>query len=332
MGLTREPCEMQASESKGKGADMARVDLHVHSRYSEPPNHWLLQRLGASECYTDPEAIYRAAKARGMRFVTITDHNAIKGALMLREQHPEDVFTGVEVTASFPEDDCRVHILVYGLEECQFRQVDRLRGNLYALRDYLLDEELPHSVAHATFSVNARLTVSHLEKLLLLFDVFEGINGGRNRADNDLWMEVLRSLTPQRLERLRRKHRLPSQSDDPWIKGLTGGSDDHGGIFVGRTYTAAVARTPAEFLASLRRRGSVAGGRHNDFGSLAYTVGKVAYDHICQTHSGAAASLARDLAAAAFAEQPLSLPRRLRVRALGGLMRRLTSEIGRAHV
>ena len=38
---------------------MGKVDLHVHSKYSNHPSEWFLQRLGASESYTEPEAIYR---------------------------------------------------------------------------------------------------------------------------------------------------------------------------------------------------------------------------------------------------------------------------------
>ena len=51
---------------------MARADLHVHSRYSDHPTEWFLQRLGASESYTEPEAVYEQARAEGMDFVTIT--------------------------------------------------------------------------------------------------------------------------------------------------------------------------------------------------------------------------------------------------------------------
>ena len=50
---------------------MAQIDLHVHSKYSNHPSEWFLQRLGASESYTEPETIYKLARQRGMDFVTI---------------------------------------------------------------------------------------------------------------------------------------------------------------------------------------------------------------------------------------------------------------------
>lgn len=96
---------------------MRKADLHVHSRHSEHPSEWFLQRIGAAESYADPEAVYAKAVTQGMDFVTLTDHNCVAGALVLQQAHPEQVFTGVETTTYFPEDGCKVHLLIYGLDE-----------------------------------------------------------------------------------------------------------------------------------------------------------------------------------------------------------------------
>ena len=114
---------------------MARVDLHVHSKYSNHPTEWFLKRIGTSESYTEPEFIYSTAKAQGMDFVTITDHNSIEGALRLHEAHPQDTFLGVESTTYFPEDHCKVHLLIYDFTEWQFHEIQGLRKNIYELRD-----------------------------------------------------------------------------------------------------------------------------------------------------------------------------------------------------
>ncbi|HTU03872.1 MAG TPA: PHP domain-containing protein, partial [Candidatus Sulfotelmatobacter sp.] len=63
---------------------MRKADLHVHSRHSDHPSEWFLQRLGAAESYTDPETVYQAAIRQGMDFVTLTDHNCLAGALDLQ--------------------------------------------------------------------------------------------------------------------------------------------------------------------------------------------------------------------------------------------------------
>src|SRR6056297_783029 len=215
---------------------MALVDMHVHSKYSGHPSELFLKKLGASESYTEPEFVYKSLKKRGMDYVTITDHNKIGGALEIMKKHPEDTFLGVEATAYFPEDRCKIHVLIYNFTEAQFKEIDRIRVNIYELRDYIKENDLMYSVAHATYPVNNNLlTMDHLEKLILLFDVFEGVNGGRNYNNNHIWSEYLKNLTKEDTDRFYAKHQIEPMSDRLWKKGFTGGSDDHAGIFLGKS-------------------------------------------------------------------------------------------------
>jgi len=292
---------------------MARADLHVHSMYSEPPSNWLMQTARVRESYTHPGKVYQQAKERGMTFVTLTDHNRIDGSLLLKEQHPDDVFTGVEATARFPEDGCAIHVLIYGLTEEDFSEVQRLRSDVYQLRDFLKQKDLAHSVAHAAYAVNGRLSLEHLERLILLFDTFETINGGRGRADNVTWEQVLRNLTPCEIERLYRKYRIEPYSQTPWIKGFTGGSDDHAGLFVGRTFTIAQASSVDEFLQALKSKSTYADGRHNDYRSLAFSIGKVVLDHARSQSRKARRSLPGKVAQAVFENKPLPLETRVAI-------------------
>ena len=270
---------------------MTKADLHIHSKYSNHPSEWFLQRLGASESYTEPELIYQLAKERGMDFVTVTDHNRVEASLILKEKYPNECFTGVESTAYFPEDGCKVHVLIYGFDERQFEEIQYLRKNIYELRDYLVKNRLPHSVAHPTFSVNGKLSIVHLEKLLLLFDVFEGMNGGRDSNHNDTWMAVLSSLDPDRVDELWKRYRIEPSSDAPWVKGTTGGSDDHAGLFIGRTYTMSTARSIPEFLESIRDKRTRGLGRHNDYKSLAFMFYKIAFDFYRQKSTNTSLTL-----------------------------------------
>jgi len=274
---------------------MALVDLHVHSEHSEHPADWFLQRIGAAESYTDPFYVYQTAKERGMTFVTITDHNRISGSLLLKEKYPADVFTGVESTVYFPEDGCKVHILVYDLTQKQFDEIQAIRKDIYAFRDFVISEKLPYSVAHATYSVNKRLNITHVERLLLLFDVFEGVNGGRNFYNNSVWMRCITNLTSDQISDLYTKYHIEPVSADPWIKGITGGSDDHAGFFIGQTFTRGEANSPAEFLAQLKAKKTFAEGRHNDYKGLAFTIYKIAYDYSKQKSSGIANPLFKEI-------------------------------------
>ncbi|WP_319475551.1 glycosyltransferase [Marispirochaeta aestuarii] len=265
---------------------MAKVDLHVHSKYSDHPSEWFLQRLGTSESYTEPEYIYTTAKQRGMNLVTISDHNSIQGALELKKQHPEDCFVSVESTAYFPEDGCKIHILLFDITEEQFEHIEALRKDIYLLRDYIKEENIAYSVAHATYSVNGAVTADHLEKLILLFDVFETINGGRNERNNSEWSHFLSSLTREDTERLQQRHRIEPMSVTPWIKGFTAGSDDHAGIFIGKTWTSSEASTVEEFIHSIRTRKTAARGRHHNFHSMTFMIYKIAFDFLRIRHNG----------------------------------------------
>ncbi|MBD3163301.1 MAG: glycosyltransferase [Candidatus Eisenbacteria bacterium] len=295
---------------------MQRADLHVHSKYSEHPSEWFLQRLGAGESYTEPEEIYRIAKHRGMRFVTITDHNRIEGALQLRAAHPEDCFTGCEVTTYFPEDRCKIHLLVFGLSEEQFSRIESVRENVYHLRDLLQSEGLAHAVAHATSPINNKLTLEHFEKLVLLFDVFEVVNGGRSRPTNQILLRTLISLTPETIARLYEKHGIDPVSRDAWRKGLIGGSNDHAGLFIGRTFTEAESDTPAQFLEAIRTRKTWGTGRHNDHRSLVFSLYRVAYDFSRAKSMPLPKGVLGHLNGLLFDRSPLTLTDRIRLKTI----------------
>ena len=105
-------------------------------------------------------------------------------------------------------------LLVYGLDAEQSEGIAARRHSIYELRDFLVAENLVHAVAHATFSINGRVKLSHIERLLLLFDCFEGINGSRDQASNEALMQVLSSLTPARLAALSRTYGIAPTDEE----------------------------------------------------------------------------------------------------------------------
>lgn len=257
---------------------VSRADLHVHSKYSDRPTEWVLRRIGAPECYTEPEKVYEIAKRRGMQFVTLTDHNSICGALEIA--HLKDVFIGNEITTYFPEDGCKVHVLSWNISESQFDEIQRVRESIYELRDYLLAEQIPHSCAHPLYRINDRLTVEHFEKLLVLFNVFETMNGGRNQRGNSLVMAVLKSLTLEQLEEMANRHRIALRGEHPWIKGCTGGSDDHGGLFIAKGYTECPqSESYPQFLDDVMYGRSNSGGMDGTPLSLAHSLYSIGYQY-----------------------------------------------------
>ncbi len=85
----------------------SKADLHIHSKHSNRPSEWFLRKIGAPESFVEPRALYENCRARGMDFVTISDHNTIDGALAIADR--PNTFISCEITTYFPEDRCKVH-------------------------------------------------------------------------------------------------------------------------------------------------------------------------------------------------------------------------------
>ena len=230
---------------------MSLCDLHIHSRFSARSEEWLFRRFDFPDSYTDPRDLYRGLRERGMDFVTITDHDTIDGNLAIAEL--DHTFISEEVTTSFPHDQCKLHLLVWGISEAQHSEIAALRENIYDLQSYLQKAAICHSVAHPLYSINGKLEASHLERLILLFKHFEGINGLRDALLSVLARELLAGLTPQKVEELANRHDLQPTHAEPWKKVFTGGSDDHGGKFLASAYTETPqSRSAKEFLQHVR--------------------------------------------------------------------------------
>ena len=256
---------------------VARADLHVHSKHSNRPSEWILRQFGAPESFTESKEIYRLCRERGMSFVTISDHDTIDGALEIL--HLPGTFASCEVTVEFPEDGCEIHCLVTGIDEAQHREIQALRRNVYELRDYLVAHGIVHSVAHPLFRVNDRLTLAQVEKLLVLFNRFEALNGIHDRRANDLVRKIFGGLTPEVIEDLAERHRLSPTGAAPWRKFFTGGSDDHGGFYIATTYTETPAAATVEgYLAHLAAGDHQPGGETGSSLRLAQSLYGIAHE------------------------------------------------------
>ncbi len=270
---------MSTTDATSPTADFScRVDMHVHSRYSDRPSEWILRRLGAPECFTEPALVDERARAAGMNFVTISDHNEIRGAFELRERHPGRIFVGQEITTYFPENGCKIHVLAWDFTEAQHREIQDVRRDIVDLAAYLRAQGILHSVAHPFYQNNARLTLDQFEKLILLFKHFEGLNGSRDAILSTLAVDVLRALTPETIAHLADRHQIVPQFPEPHLKFFTGGSDDHSSVFIARAFTTAPAsRTPAEFLHHVREGRCTFGGRAGSPLTLSHSLYNIAY-------------------------------------------------------
>ncbi|MBK8230951.1 MAG: glycosyltransferase [Candidatus Eisenbacteria bacterium] len=262
------------------GAHWTRADLHVHSRHgargAEPS-----PLLGEAPCQTDPETVYRLAKRRGMDFVTITDRDRLDGALELVRSHPEDTFTGVEVTSRARNCRRRIRVLVYGLDQCQFREIERLRGDVVQLRNFLHREGLAHGTANPLDG--GAHGDEALRQAMVLFNVLESSSGTRSRVESEGMERLLGAMTRERFQRLAAEQgaedrEIAPVGAAPWRKGEIAGSDDRAGLFIGRSWTAARASTPSQFLESVRRRETRIGGHRHNYAARTLAVYRMVLD------------------------------------------------------
>lgn len=277
-----------------------RIDLHLHSRASNVTDYYTSNTLSIPESYSDPVATWQLLKRRGMDLVTLTDHNSIDGVLELLAAGLPDVFISAEMTASFPEDGCNIHVTVANITEAQFREIDRLRRNVYEMIAYVDGEiaaeahrpegnRIAYFMTHPLMSTQNRpygregsLRVEHIEKALLLCNCLEVRNGTRGPSVNRFTERLIASLTPGVMERLAEKHGLPPKGMRPWQKAIVGGSDDHSGINPGLTWTSFSHRgdrpVANDVIDAIRRRDTAVGGEHGGPVILAHAVVKLLYD------------------------------------------------------
>lgn len=250
-------CEPRSSaEQLAHELAVTRMDMHAHSAASNGPALAALGLIGCPESYSEPERVYDQAMARGMDLVTITDHDTIAGALALHERGFQRFVIGEEVTVFFPEDRCKLHVLVWGLSPAQHEEMHALglRGDVYAFAHWLAEQHLAHALAHPLYAQNGRLGVAHLEKCALLFKGFETLNGAHSGHHRVAVEAFLAALTPARVQALVERHGIRPLWPRIWDKGRTGGSDDHALLNVGRTWTQVRAPSgrklddPREFL------------------------------------------------------------------------------------
>ncbi len=322
---------------------IAKVDFHLHSHASNVTDYYAANAFSIPESYSQPRRLYEVLKERGMTLVTLTDHNSIDGVRELLDAGLPDVFTSSEITTTFPEDGCRIHVTVANVSEAQFAEVMQLRRNVYEMIAYLDAEiaafgagarsnRLAYFMTHPLMSTQNRpygrdgsLRLEHIEKMLLLCNTFEVQNGARTWALNDLTLRMVRSLDRPTLERLADRHVLAPKGPTPWNKAIVGGSDDHAGINPGRTWTEfsfVGDRPTANGLAECIHHGEVRpGGAHGGPITLAHALLKLVHDGNAireRTGSGSTLGLAgptRSLMGLVFASEGETTLDRLVLRA-----------------
>ncbi|WP_341581908.1 glycosyltransferase [Marinobacter metalliresistant] len=214
-----------------------RIDFHCHDHNSDVPDELWGRILRLPETWLKTKKLVKVLEQNGSSVFTVTNHNNARSCWELQEKGM-DVLVGCEFTCFFPEYDLFIHVLTYGFTREQETVLNQKRQNIYDFLRYAALYDIPVILPHPLYlySRNDHIDLCLFEKLAVMFWRFEVLNGQR-----DLWQSVLtlnwvRSLTPERMREYGRKHNLdPTEFgvDPDQPKVVTGGSDDHTGIFAG---------------------------------------------------------------------------------------------------
>jgi len=217
-----------------------RIDLHCHDRHSDQPDELWGRILRLPESWLEPRRLHKLLRKRGATAWTVTNHNNARSCWELAEQG-KDVLSAAEWTCQFPEYDLAIHVLVYGFTPEQEPELERRRRDIYAFLRYCRSQDLPVIQPHPLYFYSRETAppLEVFEKFALLFERFEVFNGQRDPWQNLLTWEWVAAMTPERLQGYAAKHGLDPFEfcADPWHKAISGGSDDHFGVFTGLTGT-----------------------------------------------------------------------------------------------
>lgn len=213
---------------------MAKVDCHVHSKYSKHVTltHILVKLIGAKESYNELEDIYSVAKKRGMDYVAITDHDTIEGALILNDKYP-DIIVGEELEAKASDEGHLAHIVTLGIDEKMHNDLKDLKKiGLKETTDYLKKRNAFYFLSHIAHSASGKpLHAKLLHEWMSYIDTIEVLNGAITPQENNL------AITVACL----------------YDKNIIAGSDSHILESIGTTFTEAKdAKSKEEFLQALK--------------------------------------------------------------------------------
>ena len=220
-----------------------RCDLHVHSIGSGMCNTPGLTRI-CKESYNQPEDVYARCKQLGMSIVTITDHDSIDAAEILRKH--ADFFLSEEVTVRMPSGT-EMHLGVYGITDRDHAEIQRRRSDFIALLMYLTERKIFFSVNH----------------------VFSGLTGRREEEDFTWFASYVPAFEVRNGQMWEHANRRAESLAKSLGKVGIAGSDSHTLSGVARTFTEVPgARTVDEFFLALRAGRGVVHGEHGCYTKL----------------------------------------------------------------
>jgi glycosyltransferase involved in cell wall biosynthesis len=220
--------------------DLMKVDLHCHDCNSDEPDELLGRILNVPETWIPTLRVVEELKRNGCEALTITNHNNARSCYDLQEKGV-DVITAAEFSCRVPDFNIGIHVLTFGFTPEQEKRFDKLRKDIYAFQEYACANDIPTIWAHPLYhyASDKMPPMEFFDKMLLIFERFEMLNGQRDTWQNMLVKEWIDGATPEKIERLSAKYNIDPKRycRNPYKKSLSGGSDSHNGFFAGLTGT-----------------------------------------------------------------------------------------------
>lgn len=216
------------------------IDLHCHNYNSDVPDELLGRILKVPETWLPTKSLLKTLKKHGSTAFTITNHNNARSIWEQREKG-KDILSAAEFSCMVPDFNIGIHVLTYGFTPKQEKILNKLRRNVYAFQEYTCKENIPTIWAHPLYyyAVDGVPPFEFFDKMALIFERFEVLNGQRDTWQNMLVKIWVESLTPEKIDELAQKTGIDPKRycRNPYLKAMSGGSDSHMGIFAGLTGT-----------------------------------------------------------------------------------------------
>ncbi len=218
--------------------EVLKIDLHCHDHNSDVPDELIGRILNMPETWLPSQKLIEKLSKNGCDTFTITNHNNARSCYELQDKGL-DVLTAAEFSCYVPDFEIGIHVLAYGFTPTQEVRLEKLRKNLYFFLEYARAHNIPTIWAHPLYHYASKKAPSQafFNKMILLFERFEAVNGQRDTWQNLLVKEWIEQTSCAEIDLYAREYGIdPMQfCADPYHKSLTGGSDSHMGIFAGMT-------------------------------------------------------------------------------------------------
>ncbi len=271
--------------------DRLKIDLHCHDHNSDVPDEQLGRILAVPETWLATDDLLHVLKSNGCDTFTVTNHNNARSCWELQEKGV-DVLVGAEFSCMVPDFKTGIHVLAYGFTRDQEKKLNKYRTDVYRFQEYACENDIPTIWAHPLYHYKSSgmPPMEFFDKMSLLFERFEVINGQRDSWQNMLVKTWIESLTPEKIQWLAKKQKTDPRRycRNPYLKAYAGGSDSHMGIFTGLTgsyvhvpalhHRLKSSARSALALEAIKRGDMAPFGSHNESEKLAIAF----LDYFCQ--------------------------------------------------